>query len=347
MPAERLHVAIVGGGLCGLSLAIALTKRNISFTLYEARASFTEIGAGINIGPNAHQAFQLIDSKIADALFGLATRNTPGNEDVWMKIHLGAASGGYEDGHVVHTLFAPPTGNMTTSRNELLQLLANSISIEHARFNKKLADLRQDSDGVTLTFEDGSEDKASLVIGCDGAHSTVRRLLLGPDHPATLAKFSNTGGYRAVFPIALQEELLGTERAQNGYLGLGPGGYLICYPIDGGRNVNIGLWPWKMGEWRHDEAWVVPNQKPQMLEDFADWGPAVHRIMERMGDDTAFWATFHHNVKPEKYFDNRVCMIGDASHAMCPHQGYVRVYNPCLRHEDTIQCRSRHIWTIY
>src|ERR1700761_7865411 len=117
MAENILHVAIVGGGLCGLSLAIALTRRDISFTLYEARRSFTEIGAGINIGPNAYEAFRLIDPDIADALFGLATQNIPGREHVWMDINLGAPGGEFDDGYVLQTLLAPPTGNMTTSRN--------------------------------------------------------------------------------------------------------------------------------------------------------------------------------------------------------------------------------------
>jgi salicylate hydroxylase len=321
MPEDSLHVAIIGGGLCGLSLAIALTKRNISFTLYEARSSFTEIGAGINISPNAHQTFQLLDPAIADALFSLATRNEPGKEDIWMTLTLGAASGDFDDGHVLHELLAPPTGNTTASRNELLQLLAGSIDVANARFNKKLHDLRQDDGGVTLVFEDGTEDRASLVIGCDGAHSTVRRLLLGADNPATLARFSQTGGYRAIFPIQLQEELVGERIARNSTLFLGPEGYLITYPIDGGKNVNIGLWPKKPIEWRHDDSWVLPNQRQEMLKDFTDWGPLTQKIMEKMGNETAFWATFHHIVKPNKYFDGRIIMIGDAAHAMCPHQG--------------------------
>ena len=321
MSNNHLHVAIVGGGLCGLTLAIALTKHNISFTLYEARSSFTEIGAGINIAPNAHQVFELLDPAIAEGLVSLATRNEPGKEDIWMNLTLGAASGEFEAEHVLYEVPAPPTGNTTTSRNELLQMLGGSIDVANARFDKKLHDLRQDDAGVTLVFEDGTQDRASLVIGCDGAHSTVRRLVLGPDDPATLARFSFTGGYRAIFPMQLYEGIVGNAIAHNSTLCLGPDGYRISYPIDGGKNVNIGLWPKKQIEWRHEDAWVLPKQRKEMLEDHADWGPYTQKIMEKMDDDTAFWATFHHIVKPDKYFNGRMCMIGDASHAMCPHQG--------------------------
>jgi salicylate hydroxylase len=58
-----------------------------------------------------------------------------------------------------------------------------------------------------------------------------------------------------------------------------------------------------------------------MLEDFKAWGPTVHKIMNAMDDETAFWATFHHIVPPDSYWKKRVCIIGDAAHAMSPHQG--------------------------
>ena len=317
-----LHVAIIGGGLCGLSLAIALTRRSISYTIYEARSSFTEIGAGINLGPNTIQAFDLIDPAISEAIFALATRNEPGKENIWMNFRLGAPTSRFEDGHLITGVEAPPTGNMTTSRNELLQLLASSITTGSASFNKKLTSIDQSEDGVKLSFEDSTNAVASLVIGCDGAHSTVRRLVLGTSNPATTAKFSHTGGYRAVFPMEKHEQAVGADKAHMSTAWVGPGGYVIHYPIDGGKNVNVGLWPWKKDtNWKHDDPWVLPKQKQAMLKDFSAWGPTIQRLMEMMDDETSFWATFHHAVKPTSYFNGRVCMIGDASHSMCPHQG--------------------------
>ena len=313
-------MAIIGGGLCGLSLAIALTKRRISYIIYEARSSFTEIGAGINLGPNTIQAFNLIDPAISEAIFALATRNEPGKEEVWMNLRLGAPTNSYEDAFLVHELMGPPTGNMTVSRNELLQLLARSIQSENARFNKRVARIEQRGNGATLTFEDGSRDTASIVIGCDGAHSTVRSLMLGFDHPATAPRYSHTGGYRAVFPMHLHEQAVGIDKAHMSTVFMGPGGYVINYPIDGGKNVNIGLWPFKPDEWNH-EAWIIPKQKDQMLDDFQQWGETIQKLMSMMDDETAFWATFHHSVKPDSYFKGRICTIGDAAHSMCPHQG--------------------------
>ena len=320
MTEKPLHVAIIGGGLCGLSLAIALTKRSISYTIYEARKSFSEIGAGINLGPNTIQAFDFIDPALSDAIYRLAARNEPGKETVWMTVRLGAPTERFEDGHLVTEIMGPPTGNMTVSRNGLLQLLAQRTQPEHSRFNKKLMSLRQSAHDVTMMFEDGTEDRASLVIGCDGAHSTVRDLLLDSNDPAKTAKYSEAGGYRAIFPMDYHEQAVGVDIAHNSTNLIGPGGYIIMYPIDGGQNANIGVWPWKRGEW-NKTGWILPRQKPQMLEDLRDWGPTAKKVMSMMDDETAFWATFHHSVKPGSYFQGRVCMIGDAAHSMCPHQG--------------------------
>ena len=320
MPSEPLHVAIIGGGLCGLSLAIALTRQSISHTIYEAKSSFTEIGAGINIGPNALQAFDLIDPSTRETIFALATRNAPGKEDVWFTCRLAAATDDFEDGHLLGEILAPPTGNMTLSRNELLQHLAKAINLENAKFNKRLSDIGQDKAGATLSFTDGTKDRASLVIGCDGAHSLVRRLMLGSDHPAAKAKYTQTGAYRAVIPMAQYEKTVGSDIAKNSHVWLGPEGYVIQYPINRGEDVNLGVWPRKEGEWNQD-GWVLPKQKLQMLEDMQAWGGTLQSVMRSMNEDTSFWAGFHYSVKPESYFQGRVCLIGDGAHAMGPHQG--------------------------
>lgn len=133
MTEDPLHVAIIGGGLCGLALAIALAKRGISYTVYEAHASFTEIGAGLNLAPNGMHSFNAIDPDLSDKIFALATRNEPGQEEIILNLRLGAATKQFQDVHFIAGIKAPPTGNMTFSRNELLQLLANAIPAKHTR----------------------------------------------------------------------------------------------------------------------------------------------------------------------------------------------------------------------
>lgn len=323
MANRPLHVAIIGGGLCGLSLAIALTKRGIAHTIYESRASFTEIGAGINLGPNCIEAFALIDPEIGDQIYSLVTRNPGKDDDVWSNVRLGAPTKNYEDAKLIHQTHTAPvakTGSMTASRNELLQFLARRTKPENAKFNKRLVGIDQSDEGVSITFEDGTKETASIVIACDGAHSTTRRVLLGADDPAATPKFTHVGAYRGVFRKDDLEDLIGKEQAEVMTIRVGPGGYVVSYPIDGGRNVNVGFWRYYESDWT-DNSWILPGQKREMLEYFKPWGPTAHRIMNAMNDDTAFWATFDHSDRPETYFRGRVCLIGDSAHAAAPHQG--------------------------
>ena len=109
----KRSIAIIGGGLCGLSLAMALKKRSIPFKIYEARSSFVEQGTGINISPNARQAFRLIDEPLGDAVERLVTRNPPPKGDVWMHVRFGAGTTNFADGELVDEMLAPPTGSTT------------------------------------------------------------------------------------------------------------------------------------------------------------------------------------------------------------------------------------------
>ncbi|KAI7331069.1 hypothetical protein KC315_g5335 [Hortaea werneckii] len=323
MPKETYpHVAIVGGGLCGLSLAIALKARAIPFRIYETRSSFTELGAGINIGPNTLRTFQLIDPSLYQALEKIWCRNPPGQEDVWMQIRLGAPSGAYDDAHLVTDLMAPPTGNVTVQRNALLQILAERAGQENAVFDKKFVNYRCDDDGhgVILSFADGSEERASKIVACDGIHSAVRRAMLGPRDPATYPQYAGVGVYRGMVATEDLSATIGPQMARTSQLFLGPGAYVIMYPVDYGKKVNIGLWPWREGPWEDKQNWTQSGQRQAMLEEFKPWGETIHKIMDLM-DDPPFFATHYHSIHPTSYHDTRACLIGDAAHAMTPHQG--------------------------
>ena len=199
MPQKQpFTVAIIGGGLCGLSLAIALKTRRIPFKIYEARTSFTEIGAGINVGPNGIKALRAIDPSLGEKVYQLATRNPEPFQDVWMYFKYG---GKERDGEKIFTLMAPPSGTTTMHRQEFLAALAGEMGVENARFEKKLVGYEQRDGLVHMSFADGSVETASLMVGCDGIHSRVRTIMFGEGNPVSKAHFNHDGAYRAVIPI--------------------------------------------------------------------------------------------------------------------------------------------------
>lgn len=314
-----MHVAIVGGGLCGLALAIALKKRSIPFTIYEARSSFTELGAGINLGPNTLESFRLIDPALSEEVLKLCTRNPPPKEHLWMTVRLGGPTDKFRDAGVVAELNAPPTGNATVRRNDLLQLLADRAGPANAKFNKKLTDLRESAENVELDFADGSTETADVVIACDGIHSAVRRKLLGADHPAANPQYSETGVYRAILSTQDLEAAIGSSIAKTSTIFVGPNAYIIMYPVELGSKVNIGFWVRRPGAW-DERDWILPSQRSQMEADFAQCGDTVHKIMELI-HDADFWPTFCHVQQPDTVGSDRICLIGDSAHSMPPHQG--------------------------
>lgn len=318
-PNAPFHIAIIGGGLGGIALAIALKARSIPFTIYEARTSFTEIGAGINVGPNGIKALRAINPSLGKKVFDLATRNPPPYDDVWMYFKYGAPSGEHEDGERIFTLMAPPTGTMTMHRQEFLQALATEMGMENARFNKKLVAYEQRDDEVLMKFADGSEESASILVGCDGIHSRVRKAMFGEENPISKAHFNHDGAYRAVIPIEKAIEAVG-ESARYVQCMLGPNGYFIMYPVNGGTNVNCGAWIRKDGLWDRSE-WLVPEQGKQFEEDMKGWGDRVHKVMKYFDPSPTFWAQHQHTQQPETFHQGRVILIGDGAHSMPPHNG--------------------------
>jgi len=330
-PSKPYNLAIVGGGISGLTLAITLLQYDIPLTIYEAAPHFGEIGAGVAFGPNAGRAMELMSPKIYNAFMKCKTGNTAqAKTDSWFTIRVGDARKADKDGYVRDgkkvgdALFDVPMnqkgGRGGVYRAHFLDELVKDIPDGVAKFDKKLVDMNEADDGsgdIVLHFADGSKAQHNAVIGCDGIKSLTRKWLLGKDDPAAHAVFSGKYAYRGLIPMDKAVELLGDEVARNSQMFFGYHGHLLTFPIEHGKTMNVVAF--NSRETWDDEKWVVTTSKEDMEADFAEWGPHVQKIVGAM-QKPDIWALFMH-PPCNTYTKGRVCLLGDAAHATTPHQG--------------------------
>jgi salicylate hydroxylase len=327
-------IAIVGGGLGGLALAVALVKRGLSVHIYEAAPAFAEIGAGVAFGINSLTAMHLIDPLLLEGYKKHATFNVDRERDsTFITAKWGVdenRAGGHKAGDTLwnledvwHPERAQTLGVRTRScihrarlLDELVALLPKGIT----SFGKSLEGAEENPDGtLKLQFADGTTASAIALIGCDGIKSRVRALVCGPHIHAT---YAGEVAYRAVAPKAAAEAALGTDLALNGHIYCGYGAYIITYPIDHGESVNIVAIPHDPGDapwtWEHDE-WTVPVTKEDVLERFKGWYTPLVDLISRYHLPYK-WAMFdlQHDAP---YHKGRICLMGDSAHATTPHLG--------------------------
>ncbi|KAF2177867.1 FAD/NAD(P)-binding domain-containing protein [Zopfia rhizophila CBS 207.26] len=331
-PQKTFNLAIVGGGIAGLILTIALLKHDIPLTIYESAPHFGEIGAGVGFGPNASRAMDLISPSIKAAYEKCKTSNQSERcKDLFFTIRVGDARKANKEGvvradgtKVGETIFEMPY-TTTWSRggvhrahflDELVKLIPDSVP----KFGKRLVDISEATDGsgdVVLYFADGTTAQHSAVIGCDGIKSRTRELVLGKDDPAARAVFSGKYAYRGLIPMDQAVELLGDEEARNSQIFFGYHGHVLTFPIEKGKTMNVVAF--RSRETWNDPNWVVRTSKEEMLSDYSGWGPTVHKIISAM-QKPDIWALFNH-PPAATYAKGRICLLGDAAHATTPHQG--------------------------
>lgn len=213
---KPFSLAIIGGGIGGLCLAVAINHHNIPIHVYEAAPAFSEIGAGVGLGPNALRAMALLDSTILEGYNRCQTTNvSPAEQGRFFNFRYGMEKPS-SDGMLAQELICDVRSGCVTSSvhrarflGELVKLLPEGM----ASFGKRLVDIEEVAGGVLLRFADGSQVKHDAVVGCDGIKSQVRRLLLGPGDKASEAVFSGKYCYRGLAPAEKAIEMLGKDLA--------------------------------------------------------------------------------------------------------------------------------------
>ena len=307
-PARRpLRIAIAGAGIGGLTAAAALRQRGFEVVVYERARQLGEVGAGLQIAPNA--------VKVIRAL---------GLEERFMKIAaepLVRLSLKWDDGTVLaRERFKGPMQEVfgaryyMAHRADLHGLLLSLVPESSIHTGAECVGAETRHGGAVLRFADGREAEADLVLGADGIHSAVRKGLFGDSE----ARFTNQICWRLILPMdelrqagpKLPVPLDGSE-----YVGwLGPTGHVLFYPLRGGELLNI--FAGRVSTQWADETWTVPSSKQEMLEAYAGWHPGMLDVMSRAKE--AFKWGIYDRDPLANWVVGRVGLLGDAAHPMMP-----------------------------
>ena len=296
----EISVGVIGGGIGGLSSALSLLQAGVDVHLYERAGALSDVGAGIQVSPNASRVLHGLG--LGEQLARIGVRPAAMHQRRW------------DDGR---TLLRTPLGDAVVEafgfphyqvhRADLLAMLAHSLPEDRVHFAHRLIALADRGDRVDVTFENGATASLDVLVGADGIHSTVRDLMFGEDRP----RFTGCAAYRGLVP-ADRLARLGLEVTTE--IWMGPGGHFVHYFVRQRRLLNF-VAVFEQDSWTR-ESWTDRGDVAGALDAFADWHPQLREIL-RSVDETFIWALFDRAPLP-RWSSGRVTLLGDACHPMLP-----------------------------
>ncbi|GAB3922294.1 FAD-dependent monooxygenase [Larkinella terrae] len=300
---------IIGGGISGLTTAIALRKIGIKATLFEASPSIKPLGAGLALAANAVKGFQKLG--IVDAIL-------PGGRLMDAFVILD------EKGRDITRTDSRAVGrkhgidNFTIHRAILHQALLDQLVGNPIVLGKRAISIDQSGEGIIIRFDDGTVHQTDYLIVADGIHSAIRQQLLPDSKP----RYAGYTCWRAVVDVSGMN--LDLHEATETW----------------GRNGRVGVVPLAGNKIYWFACVNAPFQDARMrgakVSDLTDWFSGYHRpipeIIARTKDENLLWNDIIDLQPLSRYAFGNVLFVGDAAHATTPNMGQ----GACQAIEDAV-----------
>jgi salicylate hydroxylase len=300
LTSRQISVGVIGGGIGGLAAALSLMRAGLDVDVYEQALEAREVGAGIQVSPNATRILQRLG--LAEILA------TTGMQPLTLRQRR------WDDGR---TLSCAPLGEAIDTacgapyyqihRADLLNALLSHFPAERLHVGHRLTDLIDRGDRVEGLFENGKSITVDALVGADGIHSAVRRIVFGGESP----QFTGCVAYRG---LVAADRLAHLKLPVEFQIWMGPRKHFVHYFVRSGRLVNFVALV-EQDSWTR-ESWTEQADVADVLDAFEGWHPQVRSILEAV-DETFVWGLFEHPPM-EHWSAGRITLLGDACHAMLP-----------------------------
>ena len=302
---NRLKVLISGGGIGGLTAALCCLHFGHEVTVLEQASELGEVGAGIQLPPNAMKVFDAL------GLSGAIAKNA------FRPAAIEARMG--ESGRPIFTI---PLAEQAIARwgapylhihrADYVEALRKALVEKAAdvlRLGAPVKNYHNSENGVSVRLGDGEIVSGDILIGADGIKSAIREQMIGPEK----AVFTGNVAWRGVVPLAALRPNVPNPTA---CAWMGKGRHAVTYRLRGGVLANfVGVV--ERDDWTN-EGWRETGPKSEAIEDFEGWHPVITALIKSIPQDSLFrWALFDRPPLPQ-WVDGRVALLGDAAHPMLP-----------------------------
>lgn len=303
----KKKITILGGGIAGLSTAIALKNAGIETMIFEAAAEIKAVGAGLGLGANAIKAFKVlgIDEEVMNAgrfLPAFTVYNQNGKQVT--KTDSVSVSRKYG------------LDNFTIHRAELHALLLSKIDPACIKTNKRVTGIEQNENTVILHFQDGTMHETNYLIAAEGIHSVVRKYVL----PESKPRYAGYTSWRGVID---NNNLEINEASET----IGAKGRVGIVPLAGNKIY------WFACVNASANNTTLKNYTIQdLLKQFGGYHHNIETILKATKNEKLIWTDIY-DLKPiHRYAFNNILLIGDAAHATTPNLGQ----GACQAVEDAV-----------